>query len=408
MADQNPLQVMPSMADDLARVEAELTTAVRSGDDFLTEIASHLIAAGGKRVRPGFCIAAAATALTVDAPASPAAVTGGVAVELVHLGSLYHDDVMDEAVVRRTVDSVNARWGNLKAILAGDFLLARASELAAGLGVEVAGLLAATIGRLCEGQVLELRHAFDLDRTEESYLRAIEGKTASLLASSCRIGGIVAELPREHTDALTDFGLSYGMAFQLVDDVLDLVATEATLGKPAGHDLEEGVYTLPVILTLASERGAELRSLLGGALLSDGRDSVPLDDVSRRRAIDIVRDGDGIAATIARARAFADQGRAALDRLPDSPGVTGLSAAADYLLDNVEAAAAGGRRSSSKLGRSANRRDPLRHIRRVDSSTRCWVSSVPVIGNVPMPARNVAMCSDAMCEAIASSSAHSS
>jgi heptaprenyl diphosphate synthase len=339
VVDQNPLQVMPSMADDLARVEAELTDAVRSGDDFLTEIASHLIAAGGKRVRPGFCIASAATALTVDAPASPAAVTGGVAVELVHLGSLYHDDVMDEAVVRRTVDSVNARWGNLKAILAGDFLLARASELAAGLGVEVARLLAATIGRLCEGQVLELRHAYDLDRTEESYLKAIEGKTASLLASSCRIGGIVADLPREHTEALTDFGRSYGMAFQLVDDVLDLVATEAELGKPAGHDLEEGVYTLPVILTLRSRHGDELRPLLRGEPLGDGRGFV-LDDVSRRRAIDIVRDGDGIAATIARAREYADRGRAALDRLPASPGVTGLSAAADYLLDNVEAAAA--------------------------------------------------------------------
>lgn len=330
MADQNPLRVMPSMAEDLARVEAQLAESVRSGDDLLTEIASHLITAGGKRVRPGFCIAAAATALNVDTSASPAAVTGGVAVELVHLGSLYHDDVMDEAATRRTVDSVNARWGNLKAILAGDFLLARASELAAGLGVEVAGLLAATIGHLCEGQVLELRHAYDTERSEASYLRSIEGKTASLLASSCRIGGIVAELPGEHTDALGAFGRSYGMAFQLVDDVLDLVATEAVLGKPAGHDIEEGTYTLPVILTLASRQGAELRGLLGAPVDADARD----------RATEIVRDGDAIGTTIARARAFADEGRAALRRLPDSPGVTGLSAAADYLLDNVEAAAA--------------------------------------------------------------------
>ena len=318
------------MAGDLSRVESELLSSAASGDEFLTEIASHLINAGGKRVRPGFCIAAAATALAVDAPASPEAVTGAVAVELVHLGSLYHDDVMDEAVVRRTVDSVNARWGNLKAILAGDFLLARASELAAGLGVEVAGLLAATIGRLCEGQVLELRYAFDLDRTEDLYLRAIDGKTASLLGSSCRIGAIVADLPREHTDALTTFGHSYGMAFQIVDDVLDLVATEAELGKPAGHDLEEGVYTLPVILTLDTDHGSELRALLGH----------PIDQASRDKAIDIVRDGSGIPAAIARARVYADAGRDALAVLPDSPGVTGLSAAADYLLSSVEAAAA--------------------------------------------------------------------
>jgi heptaprenyl diphosphate synthase len=319
---------MPSMTGDLARVEVELLAAARSGDDYLTEIASHLISAGGKRVRPGFCMAAAATALAVDAPASPQTVTGAVAVELVHLGSLYHDDVMDEAVVRRTVDSVNARWGNLRAILAGDFLLARASELAAGLGVEVAGLLAATIGRLCEGQVLELKHSFDIDRSEDDYLRAIDGKTASLLAASCRIGGIVADLPREHTDALTTFGHSYGMAFQLVDDVLDLVATEADLGKPAGHDLEEGVYTLPVILTRDSDHGEDLRSLLGG----------PVDQATRDKAIDIVRDGGAIPRVIDRARTYADAGRAALGVLPDSAGVVGLSAAADYLLSSVEAA----------------------------------------------------------------------
>ena len=330
MAGSNPLQVMPSMTEDLARLEDELTRSVTSNDPFLTQIATHLISAGGKRVRPGFTIAAAATALAVDAPASAEAVTGGVAVELVHLGSLYHDDVMDEAEVRRTVDSVNARWGNLKAILAGDFLLARASELAASLGVEVAGLLANTIGRLCEGQLLELQHAFSLERTEELYLRSIDGKTASLLAASCRIGGLVAELPREHTDALTTFGYSYGMAFQIVDDVLDLVSTEAEMGKPTGHDLEEGVYTLPVLLTLAGPDGGDLRALLGG----------PVDPATRDAAAAIVRDGDGIDQAIERARAYADSGRAALAVLPESPGVVGLTAAADYLLDSVEAAAA--------------------------------------------------------------------
>ena len=329
MAGANPLAVLPSMADDLSRVEDELMASVAAENPFLTEIAQHLIAAGGKRVRPGFTIAAAATALTADAPASAEAVTGGVAVELVHLGSLYHDDVMDEAQVRRTVDSVNARWGNLKAILAGDFLLARASELAAGLGVEVAGLLAATIGRLCEGQLLELQHAFDVDRTEDVYLRSIGGKTASLLGSACRIGGIVADLPREHTEALTTFGWSYGMAFQVVDDVLDIVATTDQLGKPAGHDLEEGVYTLPVIRTLAGPRGAELRPLLT-------RD---IDPATRDKAIEIVREDGGIENAIAAARAFAEEGRAALATLPDSPGVTGLTAAAEYLLESVEAAA---------------------------------------------------------------------
>ena len=329
MSGPNPLSVMPTMGDDLARVESQLLESVTAENPFLTEIAQHLIAAGGKRVRPGFTIAAAATALADHVPASAEAVTGGVAVELVHLGSLYHDDVMDEAEVRRTVDSVNARWGNLKAILAGDFLLARASELAAGLGVEVAALLAATIGRLCEGQLLELQHAFDLERSEDVYLRSISGKTASLLGSACRIGGLVAGLAPDHVEALTTFGHSYGMAFQVVDDVLDLVATEAELGKPAGHDLEEGTYTLPVIRTLAGSRGDELAALLG-------RD---LDPATRDKAITIVREAGGIDEAVAAAREFAGQGRAAIDGLPDSPGVTGLSAAAQYLLDSVEAAA---------------------------------------------------------------------
>lgn len=316
------------MAADLDRVENALLDSVRSGEDFLTEIASHLISAGGKRVRPGFCIAAAATTLGTDAPAQQGAITGGVAVELVHLGSLYHDDVMDEAETRRTVQSVNARWGNMRAILAGDFLLARASELAAGLGVEVAALLAATIGRLCEGQLLELQHAHDSTRSEDAYLRSIEGKTASLLASACRIGGIVMEASDEHTEALSAFGHSYGMAFQMVDDVLDLVSTEAELGKPTGHDLEEGIYTLPVLHTLAGSDGEALTELLGEGM----------DNPTRHKAIDIVRAGEGIPYTIDRARRIAAEGRTALAALPPSPGVTGLNAAADYLIDTVEQA----------------------------------------------------------------------
>src|SRR5438105_6129668 len=191
------------------QVEDALREAVRSDDAYLTEIASHLILAGGKRVRRLFAIASAAAA---GSAVTDDVIRGGVAVELVHLGSLYHDDVIDEAPTRRTVESVNARWGNLTAILAGDFLLARASEIAASLGTEVAGLLAATIGRLCQGEVSELRTAYNVDRTEKAYFAAIEGKTAALFATACRIGALVGSLPRPQVDALTEFGLGYGMA----------------------------------------------------------------------------------------------------------------------------------------------------------------------------------------------------
>jgi heptaprenyl diphosphate synthase len=318
------------MASDLERVELALHGSVTSENPFLTEIATHLIAAGGKRIRPGFSIATAATALVSDQPATDDVIRGAVSVELVHLGSLYHDDVMDDATTRRTVQSVNAVWGNHRAILAGDFLLARASELAASLGVEVAALLAATIGRLCEGQLLELQHTYDPERSIDDYISSIAGKTAALLGTSCRVGALVADLPREHVEALTDFGAGYGLAFQIVDDVLDLVSTSAELGKPAGHDIAEGVYTLPTLLALRTQVGDELLPLLTDSITPDERD----------RAAALVRGSGSIEDSVDVARTHALAARSALEPLPDSPGVLGLTAAAEYLVESVEAAAA--------------------------------------------------------------------
>jgi len=203
-----------------------LETVHIEGDPYLTEIASHLIKAGGKRQRPHMTAAAAAIGLPDGQAVPDDVIRGGVAVELVQVGSLYHDDVMDEAQIRRQVSSVNARWGNLRAILAGDYLLAKASEIAASLGTEVAGLLASTIGELCKGQVAELQTLYDVNRTEQQYYPSIAGKTASLFAAATRIGGIVAEFERDVIDRLTEFGRLYGMAFQVVDDILDVVATD--------------------------------------------------------------------------------------------------------------------------------------------------------------------------------------
>lgn len=315
------------VADGRQRVEAALLAAVSSDDPFLTEVASHLIKAGGKRVRPLFALAAGASAAAGAAGASAAAetlvsdavVTGGVAVELVHLGSLYHDDVIDEAVTRRTVESVNARWGNLTAIIAGDFLLARASELAASLGTEVAGLLAATIGRLCEGEVSELRSAFDISRTEDAYLGSIRGKTASLFATACRIGAIVGGLDRAAIDALASFGEAYGMAFQIVDDVLDLTSTGQALGKPAGHDLVEGVYTLPVLRALAVD--GDLKSMLGS----------PLEGDELSGALERVRASGGIESAIREAALYVDVALAALGPLGDGTGAAWLATTAAEL-----------------------------------------------------------------------------
>lgn len=316
------------MEADLVRVEHELLRVVRSDGEFLTEVASHLIRAGGKRVRPGFAMAAAST---LDADAQPAAievVRGGCAVELVHIGSLYHDDVMDDATTRRAVRSVNSEWGNLRAILAGDYLLGRASEIASELGTEVAGLLATTITRLCEGQILELESAFDTSRSVERYEKSITGKTASLLSAACRIGAIVAGHPRNVIDSLTEFGLTYGMAFQVVDDILDVIATDEQLGKPAGNDLIEGIYTLPVIHSMRNpEVGSELHEILGGPISIDQRDT----------ARDLVRRGGGIELALESAQSWADQAANSVSDLPDTPGAQALRAAAGHIVDRAAA-----------------------------------------------------------------------
>ncbi len=324
MAPASPLLALLGDGDDMERVEAALRASVQTDDADLTDIASHLIRAGGKRLRPACTVVAARTsgALTSDD-----VVMGGVAVELVHLGSLYHDDVMDEADTRRGIESVNARWGNLTAILAGDFLLARASEIAASLGTEVAALLARTIGKLCEGEVAQLRRTFDPTRSEADYFRSIEGKTASLFSAACRIGALVAGLPRPNVDALTEWGLAFGMAFQVFDDVLDLTATEAELGKPTGHDLVEGVYTLPVIRTLAEGGAAadELRDLLGH----------PISGAELDKALALVRSGSGVHSAVDTARAYADRARRAAVGLGPSPAGATLAGAADALLDSL-------------------------------------------------------------------------
>ena len=165
MATQSDQLLLPSMASELERVAAALKASVVTGDPYFSELTSHLVDAGGKLLRPALAVAAGAVA-DPTSPVVDEVVLGAVAVELVQIGSLYHDDVMDEALTRRSVESVNARWGNLRAILAGDFLLAKASEIAASLGTEVAALLAATIGRMCEGQVAELQTTFDVARSD--------------------------------------------------------------------------------------------------------------------------------------------------------------------------------------------------------------------------------------------------
>jgi heptaprenyl diphosphate synthase len=314
---------LPDLDRHLELADEALRAAVIAEDAFLSEVGGHLVQAGGKRFRPALAIAAAAAARS---PVTDDVVMGGVAVELMHLGSLYHDDVMDDADTRRGVPSANAKWGNLVAILAGDFLLGKASEIATGLGNEIAAVLARTLVRMCEGQVTELQTAFSVQRTEASYLQSIGGKTAALMAGACRIGGLVADAPRDQIDALTSFGEAFGLAFQIYDDIADLVLTEERLGKPVGHDLVEGVYTLPVIHTLADPTvGPRLRELLGG----------PIDPTAHDEALELVRSNGGVEKAMTTGRSCAARSAAALACLPPSDVRTALSTIGDALLDTL-------------------------------------------------------------------------
>jgi heptaprenyl diphosphate synthase len=309
---------------ELARLEQGLRRVVLRDDPFLDELATHLIDAGGKRLRPRLSLAAACLSPT---PISEATLHGAVSVELVHLASLYHDDVMDEAERRRNVMSVNAKWGNLLAIVAGDFLLARSAEIAASLGTEIAGLLASTLARLCQGQIAEVKDAYRVERTESDYLNAIANKTAALMATACRIGGITAELDQPRIDLLTTYGESLGMVFQIRDDVFDIVASESELGKAPAQDLAEGVYTLPVLRALDDHNvGPELRALLGG----------PLSTVEIAHALSLITRSNGIVSATDVARDFAQQACKAAAALGPFPIAEALSNYALGLMDDLE------------------------------------------------------------------------
>ena len=323
--DSYTLLTLPGIKSALERVEEELRIAVKAEEPLLTKLSRHLIDAGGKRIRPSLAIASSQILENKPVTPSQEVILGGVAVELVHQGSLYHDDVMDGAKTRRNVKSVNEEWGNHEAILGGDYLLARASEIAAGLGAEVAGLLASTIASLCEGQIREVNSAYDITRTEEAYMSSIAGKTGALLSASAKIGAIVSNYPEDAVKAVTTFGNLYGIAFQIVDDLLDVMASEKELGKPSGNDMLEGVYTLPVIRTLEGPNGEALKDLLGNPICNDKRDE----------ALMLVRSDEAIISTVETALDFTYEAQESLKDLPDNPTAEILKSTCTILANQV-------------------------------------------------------------------------
>jgi heptaprenyl diphosphate synthase len=324
MSELRDLVPLPQIWEQMDHVERRLFEVTTAGDATLTEIAQHLLTAGGKRYRPLLALLAAEFGPASDHRPVEAAVS----VELIHVGSLYHDDVIDESDTRRGAISANANWENTVAILAGDFLMARASETAAThLSQEAVRLLASTYAELVEGQTRELALDFDLDHSIGDYERVIGQKTASLIRTSARLGAMAADADPAVTDAVTEWGWEVGMVFQIADDALDLTSTTADLGKPAGSDILEGKFTLPVLLALDGPDGDRIRKLL------DQPRPHPADAVGE--VIDLVRSGGYVDRSLESAMDRLRRAEKALEVLPSVPARDVLATLGSFLVERV-------------------------------------------------------------------------
>ena len=309
----------------LVLVEKALHDHTRSQSPFITEAASHLLAAGGKRFRPLLVLLAAETG---EHPHSDDVITAACVVELTHLASLYHDDVMDEAEVRRGIASANATYDNNVAILTGDLLFARSSELTAELGPEAVAIQARTFAALVEGQILEgVAPALGADPVAH-HLNVVAGKTGALIATSARYGAMFGGASDVVVKALTAYGEIVGMAFQLSDDILDIASETVESGKTPGTDLREGIPTLPMLLARRSIRPSDARLLELLAMVGDGGLT---DDKLHAECLALLR----VHPAMEEARAYvierAREAKELLAALPEGPVRESLETFADYV-----------------------------------------------------------------------------
>jgi heptaprenyl diphosphate synthase len=313
-----------SVRGALDDIEAALRDSVRSDDDFVSGAAGYLVAAGGKRFRPLVSVLSA----HFGDPSRPELVPAAVVIELTHLATLYHDDVMDEAAVRRGASSANARWDNTVAILTGDFLFSRASNLLADLGPHAVRLQARTFERLVIGQINETIGPKDGVDPIEHYLAVLADKTGSLIATAAEFGAYYAGADPGVIDILRGFGDQIGVAFQISDDILDIASDSAESGKTPGTDLREGVATLPALYALRSTEpaGERLRALVGRPLV---------DDDEHAEALELLRASSALEEARATVRQYAAAARGLLADLPDVPARDALRTLTDVVIDRT-------------------------------------------------------------------------
>jgi geranylgeranyl pyrophosphate synthase len=248
----------PKLSSYIDRVEHSLEKNLKTGSSKLAEISLHLIRTPGKQLRPLFVLLAA---LSQGKSINDDVINCAAAIELVHLGTVVHDDIIDNSLVRRGKPTVNAKEGINQAILVGDYLLALASVIASGVSKEVGLIISNVIAEMSEGQSLEVSDEYNPDRSIDDYLITIQKKTALLTSAALRIGALCSSSPEAHIEALAKYGDAFGMGFQLTDDLLDLLSSSKLMGKPVGNDIKEGVYTMPVLLAL--KKDPALKSWLG-------------------------------------------------------------------------------------------------------------------------------------------------
>ena len=317
-------EVLDLVHDDLQKVEREIVQESVASVDAVTNIGRYLQASGGKRLRPMLVLLAARlVGNTNESTIRLAAVT-----EMIHTATLVHDDVIDVAEIRRGKPSANVIWGNQTCVLAGDWLYMQAFQAALRLrNFQVLDILISLTQLMVEGELLQLQNIGKIDVSEADYMELVHRKTASLFSSCARLGALSAGGDEEAETKLADYAWNLGMAFQLVDDVLDFTSREAVLGKPVGNDLREGKVTLPLIYALAEADTRQRR--LVKTVLEDGN----YERVSLREVMDLIQRYDGIERARRRAQVFTDKARAIIDTFPDSPARRALRIVTDLVTE---------------------------------------------------------------------------
>jgi octaprenyl-diphosphate synthase len=323
-------ELMALLRPDLEACNRTIVARMDSSVPLVPQLGAHIVAAGGKRLRPLLTLAASRLCGYPGTDGAQRHVTLAACVEFIHTATLLHDDVVDESVLRRGLASANAVFGNQASVLVGDFLFARAFQLMVADGsLRVMEILSGASATIAEGEVLQLVTQNDLSTTEERYLQVVRGKTAALFGAACRLGAVVAGRPAAEEEALAEYGTCLGIAFQLVDDALDYAADQAVLGKTVGDDFREGKITLPVLAAYAAGDAAE-RTFWQRTIEASEQTDDDLDEAMRL----IARHG-AIAATLDRAAGFAVQAKAMLEMFPDSIYRRSLMAVADYTVSRV-------------------------------------------------------------------------